>query len=84
MRDPAAQRAADIALKAGSAGAVAAIATGLADWQHLNGRDRRVGLVHGSINITALGLNVASSMLRARRHRGAGVAFSAAAAKKPK
>ena len=79
MRDPAARRAADIALKAGSVGAVAAIATGLADWQHLNGRDRRVGLVHGSINITALGLNIASSMLRARRHRGAGVAVSAAA-----
>ncbi|MBH0619603.1 hypothetical protein I3A86_26300, partial [Salmonella enterica] len=64
MKDPAGRRAADIALKAGSVGAVAAIATGLADWQHLNGRDRRVGLVHGSINATALGLNVASSALR--------------------
>lgn len=79
MRDPAAQRAADIALKVGSAGAVAAIASGLADWQHLNGRDRRVGLVHGSANITALGLNVLSSTLRSRGHRGVGVAVSAAA-----
>lgn len=79
VRDPAARRAADIALKAGSAGAALALATGLADWQHLNGRDRRVGLVHGSINVTALGLNLLSSALRARGRRGAGVAASASA-----
>ena len=79
IRDPAAHRAADIALKAGSIGAVAAIATGLADWQHLNGRDRRVGLVHGTINITALGLNVLSIALRDRGQRGTGMAVSAAA-----
>ena len=79
IRDPAAPRAADIALKAGAAGAVAAIASGLADWQHLNGRDRRVGLVHGSANITALGLNMLSVALRGRGRRKTGVAVSAAA-----
>ena len=79
MPDRATKRAADIALKAGSAGAVAAITTGLADWQHLNGRDRRVGLVHGSVNITALSLNLLSSSLRGRGRRGAGVAASVAA-----
>ena len=73
------REAADLALQAGSAGAVAAIATGLADWQHLNGRDRRVGLVHGSVNGAALGLNLWSSALRARGRRGAGIWASAAA-----
>ncbi len=72
-------RAADLALTAGSAGAAAAIATGLADWQHLNGRDKRVGLVHGTVNITALGLNLWSGSLRRQGHRGAGVLASAAA-----
>lgn len=66
LRDRGSERAADLALKAGAAGAVVAIATGLADWQHLNGRDRRVGLVHGTTNITALGINLASIALRAR------------------
>ncbi|MGI4747846.1 MAG: DUF2231 domain-containing protein [Janthinobacterium lividum] len=71
--------AADIALMAGSVGAAAAIATGLADWQHLNGRDRRVGLVHGSVNITATALNLWSSSLRRRGRRSAGVLVSVTA-----
>ncbi len=66
LRDRAAPRAADLALKAGTAGAVLAIATGMADWNQLNGRDRRVGLVHGTINTAAVGLNVASIVLRGR------------------
>ncbi len=72
LRDRGASRAADLALKAGAAGAAVAIATGLADWQHLNGRDRRVGLVHGTVNITALGLNLASIALRSRGRVGTG------------
>ena len=72
-------RAADMALQAGSAGAAAAIATGVADWQHLNGRDRRVGLVHGTVNVTALSLNLLSVRLRGQGRRGAGVWASAAA-----
>lgn len=79
MRRRDAVQAADIALLAGSAGAAAAIATGLADWQHLNGRDRRVGLVHGTVNTTALGLNLWSSSLRRQGRRGAGMWASAAA-----
>ena len=73
------ERAADLALKAGSVAAVAALATGLADWQHLNGRDRRVGLVHGTVNITALTLNLLSIALRGRGRRKAGVSVSASA-----
>ena len=72
LRDRATPRAADLALKAGAAGAVLAIATGLADWQHLNGRDRRTGLVHGTINTASLALNVGSIVLRARGRLAAG------------
>ena len=72
-------RAADLALAAGSAGAAAAITTGLADWLHLNGRDKRVGLVHGTVNVTTLALNLWSGRLRRRDRRGAGVLVSAAA-----
>ncbi len=72
LRDRGVPRAADLALKAGAAGAVLAIATGLADWQHLNGRDRRTGLVHGSINIVSTGLNLLSVSLRARGRLAAG------------
>ncbi len=79
LRDRATPRAADLALKAGAAGAVLAIATGLADWQHLNGRDRRTGLVHGSINTVSLALNVGSIMLRARGRLAAGRWVSGAA-----
>jgi nitrite reductase/ring-hydroxylating ferredoxin subunit/uncharacterized membrane protein len=71
-------RVADTALKAGAAGAVAAAATGLADWQHLNGRDRRVGTVHALANSAALVLNLASIVLRGRGRRGEGRAASAA------
>ncbi len=72
LRDRGVPRAAELALKAGAAGAVLAIATGLADWQHLNGRDRRTGLVHGSINIVSTGLNLLSVALRARGRLAAG------------
>ena len=79
VRDAGAARAADLSLKAGVAGAGVAIATGLADWQHLNGRDRRVGLVHGLVNSTAMGLNVLSIVLRGRERRLAGLLASSAA-----
>jgi DNA-directed RNA polymerase specialized sigma24 family protein len=47
LRRRRARRGAHLALQAGSVDAVAAMATGLADWQSTDGRDRRVGLVHG-------------------------------------
>jgi len=79
LRDRGASRAADLALKAGAAGAAVAIATGLADWQHLNGRHRRVGLVHGTVNTAALGLNLLSVALRGRGRVAAGRWASGAA-----
>src|SRR4051812_22384413 len=65
-------QAADLALKAGAVGAVAAAATGVVDWQHTNGRDRRVATVHGLVNSTALGLNLLSIVLRSQERYGAG------------
>jgi nitrite reductase/ring-hydroxylating ferredoxin subunit len=46
VRRQAAERTAPTAPKAGIAGAVAAAATGLADWQHSNRRARRIGVDH--------------------------------------
>jgi nitrite reductase/ring-hydroxylating ferredoxin subunit/uncharacterized membrane protein/hemerythrin superfamily protein len=78
FRPPSAARAADLALKAGALGAVAAAAAGLADWQHTNGRDRRVGTIHALVNSTALALNLASIALRGRGRRREGRLASAA------
>jgi nitrite reductase/ring-hydroxylating ferredoxin subunit/uncharacterized membrane protein/hemerythrin superfamily protein len=64
--------AADLALQAGAAGAVAAAATGLVDWQQTHGRSRRVGLVHALVNTTALGLQLTSIGLRRRGRRREG------------
>jgi len=65
-------QAADVALKTGAVSAIAAAATGLADWQHTNGRDRRLATVHGVANGTALALNVLSIVLRGRERHGVG------------
>ncbi len=59
-------RAAEVALKTGAAGAVAAAAAGLFDWQYTDGRDRRTGLVHGAANSAALALHLLSLSLRRR------------------
>jgi nitrite reductase/ring-hydroxylating ferredoxin subunit/uncharacterized membrane protein len=66
------ERSAELALKAGAAGAVAAAAAGIADWQHTNGRDRRVGTTHAVVNSTALALHLASIVLRGRGQAGRG------------
>ncbi|UOY01897.1 Rieske 2Fe-2S domain-containing protein [Blastococcus sp. PRF04-17] len=48
--------AARTVVKLGVAGAVASAATGATDWQHAHDEARRVGLVHGALNTTALAL----------------------------
>ncbi len=77
-RDRRSEHAADIALSAGAAGAVAAAATGLADWRQVHGRDRRTGLAHAALNTTALGLTLGSLALRRRGRRTEGRALGAA------
>ncbi|NJM05826.1 hypothetical protein HC891_05945 [Candidatus Gracilibacteria bacterium] len=44
---------ADAALAIGLAGAVAAAAAGLTDWKDMDGSKRRVGMVHGLLNMGA-------------------------------
>lgn len=51
---------------AGCAGAVGAAATGLADWSATDGRERRLGMLHAILNVSALALQVAS--IPSRRH----------------
>ena len=71
--------AADLAVRAGAAGAIVAAATGLADWQQTHGRARRVGLVHAAVNSAALSLQLISVALRRRGRRKDGRLASAAA-----
>jgi nitrite reductase/ring-hydroxylating ferredoxin subunit/uncharacterized membrane protein len=59
-------QAARTVVKVGVAGAVASAATGLTDWQHAHDEARRVGLAHGALNSTALGLYTWSLADRAR------------------
>jgi nitrite reductase/ring-hydroxylating ferredoxin subunit/uncharacterized membrane protein len=76
-RRPAADTA-NTALKAGAIGAIAAAATGLADWQHTNERARRIGFVHGAANGVALAFMLASIGLRGRGRYRTGQVASAA------
>ena len=65
-------RAADAAIGIGLAGAVGAAVTGMTDWQHTVAEDRRVGLIHGLLNLSATGLYAVSLALRLRGVRIAG------------
>jgi nitrite reductase/ring-hydroxylating ferredoxin subunit/uncharacterized membrane protein len=67
-----AEAGADTLVISGSAAALGAAATGLADWSDLYGPPQRVGLVHAGINIAALSLMAMSSAARAAGARGAG------------
>src|SRR5437763_13841111 len=48
--------AADTAVALGLAGAVGAAATGLTDWQDIDPPARRIGLVHGILNVASVAL----------------------------
>src|SRR5262249_4489689 len=68
----------DIAEKAigiGVFGALAAALPGLTDWSEVDGRAKRIGLVHGLLNITAVGLYTASLMTR-KQSRTTSIALS--------
>ncbi len=70
------QRGADMTLGIGLTGAVASALTGLADWQETYGRERRIGLLHGLLNATALTLYTGSFLLRRRKQRGVAILLS--------
>ena len=69
-------RAADAAIGIGLAGAVGAAVTGLTDWQHTAAEERRVGVVHGLLNISATALYATSLAFRLRGARAAGRTFA--------
>ena len=71
-------RAADIAVGLGLVGALGAAVTGLTDWSETNGRAKRVGLMHGLMNLTATSLYATSLAMRRRKERDSGRAFGLA------
>src|SRR3954468_1411697 len=66
------QRAADVAIAVGLAGAAGAAVTGLTDWSETSGRSRRTGLIHGLLNIAATTLYAAALALRRNGSRASG------------
>ena len=70
--DQAMERAADVAIAVGLAGAAAAAVTGLTDWSETSGRSRRTGLVHGLLNVAATTLYAAAYVLRKNGSRSSG------------
>lgn len=65
-------RIADKAIGVGLVGAVAAAVAGITDWSETDGRAKRIGLIHGALNVAATGLYATSLLLR-RRSRTSGI-----------
>ena len=71
------ERAADIAIGVGLAGALGSAVTGLTDWSETDDRARSIGLIHGLMNVVATGLYTASLLMRkSKRSRQGAVALS--------
>jgi nitrite reductase/ring-hydroxylating ferredoxin subunit/uncharacterized membrane protein len=73
-----AHKSAGVLSAVGSAGAVGATATGFADWSDTVGRDRRLGILHGLLNVGGLTLQVLSLSARLRRRKGSAMMLSMA------
>ncbi len=69
---------ADAAIAVGLVGAVGAAITGLTDWKDTDGASRRVGLVHGLLNLSATLLYTQSLIARraGARARGRSLSFA--------
>ena len=72
------EQGADLALKLGLLSALGAVASGAAQWQDTQGKPRRMGMLHASLNTGAATLYGLSWMLRARGARKMGVTLSMA------
>jgi nitrite reductase/ring-hydroxylating ferredoxin subunit/uncharacterized membrane protein len=68
--------AADASIGIGLVGALGAAVTGLTDWQDTDAPARRVGLIHGVLNITATALYATSLVLRKKKSRTSGRIFA--------
>ena len=64
--------AADASITLGLVGAAGAAITGLTDWQDVDPPARRVGLVHGLLNLMGTSLFLASRVMRKRKSRSSG------------
>ena len=76
--DPAYGHAADFALGVGLVGAAGAAITGLNDWSETEGSSRRLGLLHGLLNVSATALVATAYGLRRNGSRTAGRACAVA------
>ena len=73
-----AEPAADLLISAGILSALPTTITGLNDWSDTLGAETRVGAVHASANLAALGLYTASLIARRNGRRGRGKALGRA------
>lgn len=69
--------AADATIGLGLAGAAASAVAGLADWSDVDPPARRVGMIHGLLNIGTTALFTTSFVLRKKRMRNRGRLFAA-------
>jgi nitrite reductase/ring-hydroxylating ferredoxin subunit/uncharacterized membrane protein len=65
-------QAADTSIAIGLVGAVGAAAAGAVDWSDVDPPARRVGMIHGLLNLSATSLFAASLILRRKKSRTAG------------
>ena len=65
------------ALGVGILASIGSAVTGATDWQHTHAEDRRVGLVHGLVNLAATGLYAQSWWDRRRGRHRRGIALTA-------
>lgn len=74
------KKGADAAVAVGIAGALGAAVTGLTDWSQTHNKKRKIGLMHGMLNLTGTALYVTSYVLRKKKtSRSSGIAVSMAA-----
>src|ERR1041385_3422579 len=69
--------AADTSIAIGLAGAAGAAITGLADWSDVDPPARRLGLIHGLLNVGATALFATSLILRKKKARSQGLGVGA-------
>jgi nitrite reductase/ring-hydroxylating ferredoxin subunit/uncharacterized membrane protein len=70
-------RAADASIALGLVGAAGAAVTGVTDWSDVDPPARRIGLIHGLLNVGVVALFTTSWILRKEKSRAAGRVFSA-------